>query len=181
MTKEELEKEAEEEYCKGCKLRMEQCLWAWRKVNGLNEPNEKNCSCKEVPAFFAGREKRIEELEAQNKWLKCCESELAEHLGKANDRIAELEKENRDLRDNYDQFKAIAVPEKERLQKENEELKERLAILNLNANIAVRDFNDLLTKAKNIIKTLADDLSMYSGNYQKELLEAKQFIKENEK
>lgn len=48
------EEMAEKKYCKGCKLRMEQCLWAWRKVNGLNEPNEKNCSCKEVPAFLAG-------------------------------------------------------------------------------------------------------------------------------
>lgn len=37
-----------------------------------------------------------------------------------------------------------------------------------------------LTKATEIIKTLVDDLSMYSGNYQKELLEAKQFIKDNE-
>ena len=50
------EKEAEERYCKGCKLRMEQCLWAWRNTNGLNEPNEKNCSCKEVPAYITGAE-----------------------------------------------------------------------------------------------------------------------------
>ena len=50
------EKEAEEKYCKGCKLRMEQCLWAWRNTNGLNEPNEKNCSCKEVPAYIKGAE-----------------------------------------------------------------------------------------------------------------------------
>ena len=48
------EKEAEKKYCKGCKLRMEQCLWAWRNTNGLKEPNEKNCSCKEVPAYIAG-------------------------------------------------------------------------------------------------------------------------------
>ena len=38
-----------------------------------------------------------------------------------------------------------------------------------------------LTKAKEIIKTLASDLSMYSGNYQKELLEAEQFLQEAEK
>ena len=31
-------------------------------------------------------------------------------------------------------------------------------------------------KAKEIIKKLADDLSMYSGSYQKELLEAEQFL-----
>ena len=66
MTKEELEKEAEGKYCKGCKWRIEQCLWAWRKTNGLKEPNEKNCSCKEVPAYITGaepREKQIAELE----------------------------------------------------------------------------------------------------------------------
>ena len=33
-------------------------------------------------------------------------------------------------------------------------------------------------QAKEIIKTLADDLSMYSGSYQKELLQAEQFLKE---
>ena len=40
--------------------------------------------------------------------------------------------------------------------------------------------NNQLTKAIEIIKILADDLSMYSGNYQKELLEAEQFLKANE-
>ena len=73
MTKEELEKEAEEKYCNGCKWRIEQCLWAWRKTNGLNEPNEKNCSCKEVPVFFAvaePREKRIADLEKENAEAK---------------------------------------------------------------------------------------------------------------
>ena len=58
MTDEEM---AEEKYCKGCKWRIEQCLWAWRKTNGLKEPNEKNCSCKEVPAFLAG-------LKAKTQW-----------------------------------------------------------------------------------------------------------------
>ena len=73
MTKEELKKEAEKKYCNGCKWRIEQCLWAWRNTNGLNEPNEKNCSCKEVPAYLAGaepREKRIAELEAQIEKMK---------------------------------------------------------------------------------------------------------------
>ena len=41
-------------------------------------------------------------------------------------KIMELEKENTDLRDNYDQFKASAIPEIERLQKENKELKEQI-------------------------------------------------------
>ena len=74
------EKEAEEKYCKGCKLRMEQCLWAWRKTNGLNEPNEKNCSCKKVPAYIAGAEfgynKGKEELTelAADSSAKLCEA-----------------------------------------------------------------------------------------------------------
>ena len=51
---EELEQKAEEKYCKNCKLRQEQCLWAWRKTNGLDMPNNQNCSCKEVPAYIAG-------------------------------------------------------------------------------------------------------------------------------
>ena len=41
----------------------------------------------------------------------------------ASKRITELEQENTELRDNYDQFKASAIPEIERLQKENAELK----------------------------------------------------------
>ena len=40
----------------------------------------------------------------------------------AGKRITELEKENTELRDNYDQFKASAIPEIERLQKEKCEL-----------------------------------------------------------
>ena len=68
------EKEAEEKYCKGCKLRIEQCLWAWRNTNGLNEPNEKNCSCIKVPAYIAGAEfgynKAKEEMQEQGLALQ---------------------------------------------------------------------------------------------------------------
>ena len=62
MTEEE---KAEEKYCKNCKLRQEQCLWAWRKTNGLDMPNNQNCSCKEVPAYIAGATEATKELEAQ--------------------------------------------------------------------------------------------------------------------
>lgn len=90
------EKDAEEKYCKGCKLRIEQCLWAWRHTNGLNEPNEKNCSCKEVPAYIAGaesREKRIEELEMTVGTLRTFSNEQAIC-------IERLEKENRAKKEN---------------------------------------------------------------------------------
>lgn len=63
MTKEELEQKAEKKYCKNCKLRTEQCLWAWRRTNGLDMPNEKNCSCKEVPAYIAGATEATKELQ----------------------------------------------------------------------------------------------------------------------
>ena len=68
------EKEAEEKYCKGCKLRIEQCLWAWRNTNGLTEPNEKNCSCIKVPVYIAGAEfgynKAKEEIQEQGLALQ---------------------------------------------------------------------------------------------------------------
>lgn len=76
------------------------------------------------------------------------------------------------------------------LQKKNAELKEKLKPENCLKSLAKSGLvkftcengneHDQLTKAKEIIKTLADDLSMYSGNYQKELLEAEQFLNENE-
>ena len=39
-----------------------------------------------------------------------------------------------------------------------------------------KKLKEQIEQAKKIIKTLADDLSIYPGNYQKELLEAEQFI-----
>ena len=66
------EKEAEEKYCKGCKSRMEQCIWAWRNTNGLNEL--KNCSCKEVPNYIRGAidgyNKAKEEIQEQGLALQ---------------------------------------------------------------------------------------------------------------
>ena len=53
-------------------------------------------------------------------------NQLLKDKGDLIDCIAKLEKENTDLRDNYDQFKASAIPEIERLQKENAELKEQI-------------------------------------------------------
>ena len=73
------EKEAEEKYCKGCKLRMEQCLWAWRNTNGLNEL--KNCSCKEVPNYIRGAE-----------FVENVVAELLKVIGKLDERVTALEK-----------------------------------------------------------------------------------------
>ena len=63
------------------------------------------------------------------------------------------------------------------------ELKERLELLNLNANIAVRDLNDLLTKAKEIIKNLLEIEypSFPLEECKKAIEQAEQFLKEIEK
>ena len=41
-----------------------------------------------------------------------------------------------------------------------------------------KEKSDRINKAKEIIKILKDDLSMYSGNYQKEIMEAEKFLSE---
>ena len=68
------------------------------------------------------------------------------------------------------------------LEKENAGLKERLELLNLNANIAVRDLNDLLTKAKDLIKNIIRVTWGEGWNYSLDWkVKAEQFIKEIEK
>ena len=88
---------------------------------------------------------------------------------------------------NLDVIKDVLKLDEEKiaeLEKENAELKEELKDANKKVvHLACNQNKDLkrkINKAKEIIKTLTDDLSMYSGNYQKELLEAKQFIKDSE-
>ena len=73
--------------------------------------------------------KKIAELEKENEELRkngFTVSAMTEQQFKvAIEKGEQLEKENADLRDNYDQFKASAIPEIERLQKENAELKDK--------------------------------------------------------
>ena len=100
-------------------------------------------------------------------------------------RIEELEKENTDLRDNYDQFKAIAEPEIERLQKENAELKDALKGKRCNC-MTYLNFKDLekeLTKAEEIIRTLllVADNKVSQMEFQLCVADAEQFLKEIEK
>ena len=113
------------------KVVIEQCLWAWRKVNGLNEPNEKNCSCKEVPAYIASAEPREK-------------------------RIAELEKENVELKEKENTVHTLDVLHKEAVRKYGE-------------------VNEQLTKAKEIIKDL---LSLCEGEIDSKLVftRAEQFL-----
>ena len=90
-------------------------------------------------------------------------------------RIAELEKENAELQQKWlnESYEKAKLVEKWKRNGENI-IQECRDIEGANAY-----YEHQLTNAKEIIKTLAGDLSMYSGNYQKELLEAKQFLKEN--
>ena len=155
----ELKQEAEEKYCKGCKLRIEQCLWAWRNVNGLNEPNEKNCSCKEVPAYLAGAEPREK-------------------------RIAELEEDKKSLFQNLLDLEKLYQDEK----KENAELKEiidnnvdkKIYVQLANKAESADVYKDQLTKAIKLIRSLYNYCCSY-GATGKATTEAEQFLSEVEK
>lgn len=108
-------------------------------------------------------------------------------------KIEKLEKENTDIRDNYDQFKAIAVPEIERLKKENAELKELLNCNNC-SELSEEECEvcaeyshfkckrkDQLIKAKEHIRTLISCLIDWVQEGDKDycyIEDAKQFIKE---
>ena len=83
------------------------------------------------------------------------------------------------------QARVIAEKAVADLEKENAGLKDRLQLLNLNANIAVRDLNDLLTKAKEFLNEFmriskASDED-FEHDYSELIGETEQFIKETEK
>ena len=97
-----------------------------------------------------------------------------------NDKINKLEKENQDLRDNYDQFKASAIPEIERLQKENAKLK----IARDNCEEQFQDKVDELAievdrviRAKEIIKELIEAIHIWDcENLEQVEAKAEQFL-----
>lgn len=64
MTDNKLYDKAEKLFCRDCKLRTEQCLFAYRKVNGI-EDYHKSCGCKEVPVWIDGYRKGIEEMKKE--------------------------------------------------------------------------------------------------------------------
>ena len=73
-------------------------------------------------------EKQIVELKDKNKELEQENADLKKRLAFARAEFQRQCKENAELRDNYDQFKASAIPEIEKLQKENAELIDRLGV-----------------------------------------------------
>lgn len=103
-----------------------------------------------------GRDIKIKELELELTVEKDqLQEEINLHLH-AEDYIKSLEKENKDLRDNYDQFKAIAEPEIERLKKENAELKKKIGIYQKGMYEEIEKRDKKLTKATEIIKDLLE-------------------------
>lgn len=124
-------------------------------------------------------------------------------------KVAELEKENAELKEFYekeyfeisDRTADEKIEELEKYQKEvtvddyspydentwgmmHEEMyvpKELVRDLLKESYALSEHRKEQLTKAKEIIKALVDVLSMYSGGYQKEMIEARQFLKEIEK
>lgn len=114
------------------------------------------------------------------------------------EKVADLEKENKDLRDNYDQFKAAAVPEIERLQKKNAELKhskktvvhladcleekmkERIEELETRCTelfLQNNEFAERFEKSKEIIKGLLSCCRNYPQENAEKMEQAEQFLK----
>lgn len=132
---------------------------------------------------------KITELEQQKNWLEGCKSELSEHLGKANDRIVELEKKNTALRQDWEIMKNTIADYNDfcdkyiKLEKENAELKKQLEMSNkvYNDNLDYsHHIEEQLTKAKEIIKTFLGfaEAFGYSPSMDKFISEAEQFLKE---
>ena len=70
-------------------------------------------------------------------------------------KIEELEKENQDLRDNYDQFKAVAEPEIERLRESNSYMFDTIALKSQQIEKLEKE-NAELKHNKNTVVHLAD-------------------------
>ena len=62
-------------------------------LNEVEDLKQALAEQKQYTAFKCDEHKKIvDELEQSNKWLEDCKSELSEHLGKANTKVAELKK-----------------------------------------------------------------------------------------
>ena len=123
---------------------------------------------------------RAEKRKAQSEQAKA----IMDFVSMLSDKINELEKEKQDHRDNYEQFKAIAYPEIERLKKENAEQKETVIKMN---QVITETFSNL-TKAKKLLEKLLitscnSDVLILFPNCSEVLrvrVEAEQFLKEIE-
>ena len=138
--------------------------------------NGKTYEADELIAYHKRLEKENAELKYQlnkNPCVKIPEWHCSDCL-KEN---AELKEQNINLQEMLKTERSVTCKEEylkkvTELEQENAELKETVNKMN---NVITETFSNL-TKAKKIIRTLAGDLSMYSGDYQKELLEAEQFL-----
>lgn len=107
---------------------------------------------------YAELEKENAELKEKNKWLEGCKLELADFLGKANDKIAELEEENKVLAQNLEDTEILNKTYEKRfddLKKENAELKKLKRECETSLCRAEYQYNyEQLTNAKEIILRL---------------------------
>ena len=118
--------------------------------------------------------KGIADLEKEN-------ADLKKRLAFARAEFQRQHKENAKLRDNYDQFKASAIPEIERLQKDNAELKKKIGIYQKGMYDEIEKRDKKLTKAIEIIKKLLSCCRNYPQENAEKMEEAEQFLKEIEK
>ena len=154
-------------------------------------------------------EEKAEEYARKTLSKDCCDLKLEVYKRTINSYLAGVNEvkadcdfalegkdiEIKELRDNYEQFKASAIPEIKRLQKENTELKSELtkkADTNHSLVEQMAEQNEKLEEAKDIISELVKNSpDTYSGTnievqqrkmfaFQNATLKAEQFLKENE-
>ena len=130
-------------------------------------------------------------LYRDNEELKQINSETLAQLNLDNMELiienAKLKKENAELKSELPKkadTNHSLVEQMAKLEEENASMRARLNAINLltpELEKCSKLKKQRLSKAKEIIKELKDDLSMYSGNYQSIILKAEQFLKEIEK
>lgn len=127
---------------------------------------------------------KYRQLQKENAELKKACDETQELLDKQIEATYKLDKENTELRDNYEQYKAVAEPEIKSLKEENAELKKMYHETDEDNN-KLRENIPLLTEAKEIIKKLqflylSPVVTKDDVKRQDEILaEVKQFLKDS--
>lgn len=86
------------------------------------------------------------------------------------DENLKLRKENKELRDNYDGYKAVAEPEIERLKKENAELRIKVTALENANRVMVKELDDTTSGGLSVLKNVVRS--------KEQLAKAKYIIKE---
>ena len=109
--------------------------------------------------YEKGKESLAEENAELERKLEQTEKDLADYQFNYPT-IKKLEKENTDLRDNYDQFKAIAEPVIERLKNENAELKAELKAIDEAAADARKHITESFRNKKSYWELEKDNIEL---------------------